>query len=122
MPSHSTARRALAHGLRLGGDLLQCAIRRRRLEAGDQPDQPVITLLARRRRIRRTVGSHASKWARTLSRCAASRLARTLRMASGSPARSPGLPPTRPRLRAARSPALVRSAISARSRAGRRTT
>src|ERR1700759_3743077 len=36
-------------------------------------------------------------------------------MAAGSPARRPGLPPTRPRLRAARRPALVRSAISARS-------
>src|SRR3954451_1371926 len=36
-------------------------------------------------------------------------------MAAGSPARRPGLPPTRPRLRAASKPALVRSAISARS-------
>jgi hypothetical protein len=31
-----------------------------------------------------------SNWARTLSRCVAVRLARTLRMASGSPARRPG--------------------------------
>ena len=36
-------------------------------------------------------------------------------MAAESPARRPGLPPTRPRLRAALSPASVRSAISARS-------
>jgi hypothetical protein len=45
---------------------------------------------------------------------AASRLARALRMASGSPARRPGFPPTRPRLRAADSPALGASAIRAR--------
>jgi hypothetical protein len=46
VPACSTARRALAHGLKLCGDLLQCAIRRCRLDAGDQPDQPVIALLA----------------------------------------------------------------------------
>jgi hypothetical protein len=36
-------------------------------------------------------------------------------MAAGLRARGPGLPPIRPRLRAASRPALVRSAISARS-------
>ena len=45
MPSCSTPRRAFAHGLELGGDLLQRAIGRRRLDAGDQPDQPVIAEL-----------------------------------------------------------------------------
>ena len=145
VPSRSAARRAFAHGLELGGDLLQRAIGRCRLDAGDQPDQPVIALLRsgavqqaglddafvgqpphraaqpldrpgrlpacprfRTRttspqgwsgRIRRTVGSQESSCARTPSRCAASRLARTLRIASGSPARRPGLPPTRPRAR-----------------------
>jgi hypothetical protein len=63
-------------------------------------------------RMRRTVGSQASSRARTPARWAASRLAPILRMASGSLARRPGLPPTRPRLRAASRPALVRSAIS----------
>jgi len=66
-------------------------------------------------RMRRTVGSHVSSWASTLFRWVASRLARSFPMAAGSPARRPGLPPTRPRRRAACSPALVRSAISARS-------
>ena len=69
-------------------------------------------------RIRRTVGNHEFNWAITPSRCAVSRAARTLRIASGSPFRSPGLPPTRPRLRAAFKPALVRSAISARLELG----
>jgi hypothetical protein len=57
---------------------------------------------------------------RTRSSQVASRRARILRMAAGSPARRPGLPPTRPRLRAASRPALVRSAISARSKVGDR--
>ena len=48
MPPCSTARRALAHVFELGGNLLQSAIRRCCLDAGDQPDQPVIALLARR--------------------------------------------------------------------------
>lgn len=51
-----------------------------------------------------------------LSRYAASRLARTLRITAGSQARRPGLAPTRPLIRAAFRPALVRSEISARSR------
>ena len=46
VPPCSTARRALAHGLKLGGDLLQGAVWRCRLDAGDQPHQPVIALLA----------------------------------------------------------------------------
>ena len=66
-------------------------------------------------RIRRTVGSQESSLSRTPSRCAAARLARTFRIASASPARKPGFPPIRPRERAAFSPALVRSAINARS-------
>ena len=66
-------------------------------------------------RIRRTVGSHPSIRSSRAVRCALSRLARTFRIASGSLARSPGLPPTRPWLRAVRRPALVRSAMSARS-------
>ena len=49
------------------------------------------------------------------SRWTASRADRSLRMAPGSRARSPGLPPTRPRALADPNPALVRSAISARS-------
>ncbi len=48
VPPCSAARRALAHVFELGGNLLQGAIRRCRLDAGDQPDQPVIALLARR--------------------------------------------------------------------------
>ena len=44
-----------------------------------------------------------------------SRRAESLRIASGSRRRRPGLPPTRPRALAARSPALVRSRIRARS-------
>jgi hypothetical protein len=35
VPSRSAARRALAHGFELGGDLLECPIGRRRLDAGD---------------------------------------------------------------------------------------
>ena len=49
------------------------------------------------------------------SRCTASRQARILRIASRPPAHRPGLPPMRPRARAAHNPALVRSAIKARS-------
>ena len=48
VPPRSTARRTLAHGLKLGGDLLQRAVRRGRGDAGDQPDQSVIARLARR--------------------------------------------------------------------------
>ena len=153
VPSGSAPRRAFAHGFELGGDLLERAIGRCRLDAGDQPDQPVVAgapsraiqqvastmpseasrrtvrrsrstvqslprtgsgvpALPRFRtrttspqgwsgRIRRTVGSPESSCASTASRWAASRLARTLRIASGSPARRPGLPPTRPRARGA---------------------
>ena len=42
MPSCSAARRALAHGLKLRGDLLECAVRRGGGDAGDQPNQSVI--------------------------------------------------------------------------------
>ena len=45
MPSRSAPRRAFAHGLELGGDLLERAIGRRRLDAGDQPDQPIVPRL-----------------------------------------------------------------------------
>jgi len=42
MPACSAARGALAHGLELGGDLLQRPVRRRRGDARDQPHQAVI--------------------------------------------------------------------------------
>jgi hypothetical protein len=42
VPSRSTTRGALAHGLKLGGDLLECAVRRGGGNAGDQPNQSVI--------------------------------------------------------------------------------
>jgi len=45
VPARSAARRAFPHGLELGGDLLQRAVGRRRLDAGDQPDQPVTAAL-----------------------------------------------------------------------------
>ena len=48
VPPRSTARCTLVHGLKLGGDLLQSAVRRGGGDAGDQPDQPVIARLARR--------------------------------------------------------------------------
>jgi hypothetical protein len=159
MPSRSTSWRAFPHGFELCRILLECAIRRRGLDASDQPDKAIIALLrfgtvqqtglddtfvgqpphrpaqpldvqevacprfSTRTtsphgwlgRICRTVGSQVSSRARMPSRCAASRLARSLRMAFGSPARRPGLPPTRPLARAAFRPDLVRSAISARS-------
>lgn len=66
-------------------------------------------------RMRRTVGSQESSCRKMPSRCAPSRRFRTWRIASGSRVRRPGLPPLRPRALAARRPALVRSAISARS-------
>lgn len=43
MPSRSTAWCSFMHGLELGGDLLQGPVRRSSLDAGDQPDEPVIT-------------------------------------------------------------------------------
>jgi hypothetical protein len=48
VPPRSTTWRTLAHGLKLGGDLLQSVIRRGGGDAGDQPDQSVIARLARR--------------------------------------------------------------------------
>ena len=45
MPSRSTARCAFAHGLKLGGDLLERAVRRGGGNAGDQPKQPIIPVL-----------------------------------------------------------------------------
>ena len=45
VPTRSAARRAFVHGFKLGGNLLQCAVGRGSLDAGDKPDQPVITVL-----------------------------------------------------------------------------
>src|SRR3954468_22937866 len=47
VPPRSSTRCTFAHGLKLGGDLLQGAVRRGGGDAGDQPDQPVIARLAR---------------------------------------------------------------------------
>jgi hypothetical protein len=44
VPSRATPGCAFAHGLQLGSDLLQRAIGRRRLDAGDEPDQPIVAL------------------------------------------------------------------------------
>ena len=41
MTACAAVRRTLAHGLQLGGDLLQCPIRRRGPDADDQADQPI---------------------------------------------------------------------------------
>jgi hypothetical protein len=35
----------VAHGFELCGNLLECAIRRRRLDASDEPDKAIIALL-----------------------------------------------------------------------------
>jgi hypothetical protein len=43
--SRAAVRRSFAHGFELGGDLLQRTVGRRRLDAGDQTDQPVVALL-----------------------------------------------------------------------------
>ena len=48
VPPRSTTRRTFAHGLKLGSDLLQSAVRRGGGDAGDQPDQSIIARLARR--------------------------------------------------------------------------
>src|ERR1700733_5069000 len=48
VPPGATARRALAHGLELSGDLLQGALRRCGGDTRDEPDQPVVALLAGR--------------------------------------------------------------------------
>ena len=45
MPSRSAARRPFMHGLELGSDLLQRPIGRRRFDARDQADQPVVAWL-----------------------------------------------------------------------------
>src|SRR5208283_3218451 len=50
MPACSTPRRTLAHGLELSADLLQRAVRRSRLDARDEPDQPVVASLRCRAR------------------------------------------------------------------------
>ena len=63
----------------------------------------------------RTSGSHWSRPGNRSARRDARRDAASLRNTSGSRARRPGLPPTRPRAFAARKPALVRSRIRLRS-------
>ena len=45
VPSRAAAWRAFAHGFQLRGDLLERAIRCCRLDAGNEPDQPVIAWL-----------------------------------------------------------------------------
>ena len=45
LPSRSTTRCTLAHGLKLGGDLLKRAVRCGGGNAGDQPKQPIIPVL-----------------------------------------------------------------------------
>lgn len=45
MPPRSAARCAFVHGLELGCDLLQRAVGCRCLDAGDEPDQPVVVSL-----------------------------------------------------------------------------
>lgn len=45
MPARAPARRAFAHGFELGRDLPQRAVGRRCLDAGHQPDQPVVAAL-----------------------------------------------------------------------------
>ena len=47
MPARATPRGALAHGLELGGDLLQGVAGCRRLDAGNQAYQSVVTPLWR---------------------------------------------------------------------------
>ena len=66
-------------------------------------------------RIARTLGIQASRVDSSSAMYCRSRRAESLRIASGSRRRRPGLPPTRPRAFAARRPALVRSRMSARS-------
>lgn len=63
----------------------------------------------------RTIGNQLSMLETTLSICTLLRAARATMIAVGSRARSPGLPPRRPRALAARRPAFVRSEVRARS-------
>ena len=116
--------RALAHGLKLDGDLLQVVVRRGGGDAGGRTDQSVIPCTRRTRRPVHVQGRSAARHRPRLAAASASASTGHLdapRRGWRGPCgwrpgcRRAGRAADTTRLRAARSPPLVRSAISARS-------